>query len=188
MDPDWLFSFQSRVYNIHVCTSYHTVHESHQSINLWPLSLSAGTYCPTGSSQPIACPRGQYCEDDENPIPDGPCDAGFYCNGSASVQDPMPCSLGHYCPQGTEVEEPCSPGTFSGNWDMMGSVYISLNSRVRQFAYLQVQNVFKKTDCTNVMCIIICHVAINKTSYVRQNIYWHTCKAMLQNVKKIIRK
>ena len=76
--------------------------------------LFAGTYCPTGSHQPLPCPAGQYCEDEENATPDGPCLAGFFCNGSASVRDPTPCSLGHYCPEGTPVEEPCPPGTFSG--------------------------------------------------------------------------
>ena len=86
------------------------------TIHIFVLCFSAGTYCPTGSHQPLPCPAGQYCEDEENATPDGPCLAGFFCNGSASQRDPMPCSLGHYCPEGTAVEEPCPPGTFSGSY------------------------------------------------------------------------
>lgn len=40
----------------------------------------AGTYCPQGSAEPIACDGGSYCDQDELAAPTGFCDAGKLIN------------------------------------------------------------------------------------------------------------
>ena len=37
-----------------------------------------GTYCPSGSSAPVLCIAGQYCEDYELPLPNGACASQRY--------------------------------------------------------------------------------------------------------------
>ena len=92
---------------------------SHQPFHfLWLFNFClcfSGTYCPTGSSQPLACSLGQYCEIQGLAAPTGDCSEGYFCNGSASIPNPVLCSKGYYCSQGTTSEIACAPGTFSGN-------------------------------------------------------------------------
>jgi len=73
-----------------------------------------GTYCPTGSEQPLACPLGKYCETYGLSVATGDCTEGYFCNGSAKIPNPAPCEKGHYCPTGTTVQIACAPGTYSG--------------------------------------------------------------------------
>ena len=78
-----------------------------------------GSFCPFGSSRPIPCTLGSYCQQVGLESPTGLCSAGYYCNGSATVSNPEtplqsggPCPEGHYCPQGSAIPTPCPPGTF----------------------------------------------------------------------------
>ena len=79
----------------------------------------AGTYCPAGSSAPIECDGGSYCDADGLDAPTGLCDAGYYCNSSAIMSNPTSdptgdtCPKGHYCPAGSAAPVPCPPGTFN---------------------------------------------------------------------------
>ncbi|XP_051895659.1 neurogenic locus notch homolog protein 4-like [Pristis pectinata] len=72
---------------------------------------SLGFYCPEGSSRPVPCGLGLYCEQSGLSAPTGPCKAGFLCDGSATVPNSKPCPVGHYCPEGTSYSKPCPPGT-----------------------------------------------------------------------------
>ena len=83
------------------------------------LTLSAGTYCPTGSAAPLPCPLGQYCDGYSLSAPTGNCSAGFFCNRSAEVPDPVPCAAGYYCLEGTAAQEPCPPGTFASAYKIL---------------------------------------------------------------------
>ena len=49
----------------------------------------AGSYCPEGSSFPVPCDPGKYCQTDELDAPSGDCMAGHYCSGSTIVPDPV---------------------------------------------------------------------------------------------------
>ena len=49
----------------------------------------AGSYCPEGSSYPIPCDPGKFCQTDELDVPSGDCMAGHYCSGSTVVPDPI---------------------------------------------------------------------------------------------------
>ena len=77
----------------------------------------AGEYCPLGSSEPLACDPGQYCDVDRMSAPRGPCDAGYYCVLNSTTPTPSGvggniCSSGHYCLEGSDREEPCPPGYY----------------------------------------------------------------------------
>ena len=74
-----------------------------------------GTYCPSGSSAPIDCDGGWYCEDFELETPSGMCDAGFYCPGGNIYRNPanFVCLSGHYCPVGSAAPTGCPNGTFT---------------------------------------------------------------------------
>ena len=74
-----------------------------------------GTYCPQGSSYPITCEAGKYCETDKLNQPTGNCTAGYYCAPGSIKSDPRLCQAGHYCPEGTKIEVQCPPGTFNEN-------------------------------------------------------------------------
>ena len=79
-----------------------------------------GFYCPAGSSEPIPCPAGTYCDLPMlgKPIkcPRGTyngliqkqllfncliCPAGSYCNKEIGATNFIPCPPGKYCPQGS---------------------------------------------------------------------------------------
>ena len=76
----------------------------------WP-----GTFCPEGSSCPVPCTGGMYCEGHGLSQPTATCDAGYFCASGSS--DPRPsegiCTRGHYCVVGSHRPEPCPIGTFS---------------------------------------------------------------------------
>ena len=72
-----------------------------------------GYYCPIGSSSPVPCTPGNYCETSGLRIPTGPCSAGYYCNHSSSQRDQYVCPLGHYCLEGSGLPMPCPAGTYS---------------------------------------------------------------------------
>ena len=88
----------------------------------------SGTYCPEGSSAPIPCTAGQYCDIDELDSPTGNCTAGYYCDISEVVPNPAECSLGRYCPSGTPIEIQCDPGTFNSKLFSIIFVITMINS------------------------------------------------------------
>ncbi|XP_028320851.1 uncharacterized protein LOC114474630 [Gouania willdenowi] len=78
-----------------------------------------GFYCPTGSSEPIPCPPGAFCNTSGLAEPVGPCASGFFCTGGATVARPIDGDTGNICPPGTfcvagSVQpELCPAGTVS---------------------------------------------------------------------------
>ncbi|MGH0137990.1 UNVERIFIED_CONTAM: hypothetical protein FKN15_065321 [Acipenser sinensis] len=78
-----------------------------------------GYYCPAGSSEPIPCPPGAYCNGSGLSRPSGSCSAGYYCSGGASQPNPTDkltgnrCPPGSFCGFGSGDPQPCLPGTFS---------------------------------------------------------------------------
>ncbi|XP_071497013.1 uncharacterized protein [Diadema antillarum] len=85
------------------------------SVNYTGNRCPPGTYCPSGSSRPIDCHPGFYCDDYELDSPTDQCHPGFYCPGGND--DPTPdgfeCLAGHYCERGSAYPTPCANGTFS---------------------------------------------------------------------------
>ncbi|XP_053729819.1 SCO-spondin isoform X1 [Synchiropus splendidus] len=79
----------------------------------------AGFYCPSGSSEPLPCPPGAFCNISGLALPTGPCSAGFYCAGGATDARPTDGDTGNICPPGTFCVEGsgepelCPAGTFS---------------------------------------------------------------------------
>ncbi|XP_041098352.1 SCO-spondin [Polyodon spathula] len=78
-----------------------------------------GYYCPSGSSEPIPCPPGAYCNGSGLSRPSGSCSAGYYCSGRASQPNPTDkltgnrCPPGSFCGFGSGDPQLCLPGTFS---------------------------------------------------------------------------
>ena len=50
--------------------------------------MCAGTYCPMGSSEPLGCDLGQYCDVDAMSLPRGDCMAGYYCDSNSTTDRP----------------------------------------------------------------------------------------------------
>uniref|UniRef100_A0A3Q3IVN5 Uncharacterized protein n=1 Tax=Monopterus albus TaxID=43700 RepID=A0A3Q3IVN5_MONAL len=76
-----------------------------------------GFYCPLGSSEPVPCPPGTFCNI-SLALPMGPCSPGYYCAGGATDARPTDGETGNICPPGTYCEgagepELCPAGTFS---------------------------------------------------------------------------
>lgn len=75
-----------------------------------PLNCPLGSYCPSGTIDPVLCPKGTY----------GPvinlwdsrsctlCDAGYFCDmkGMTAIGDPNKCDAGYYCKSGSKKPEP----------------------------------------------------------------------------------
>ena len=74
----------------------------------------AGSYCPLGSSAPIPCPPGFYCDIDGLHEISGPCDAGYFCAGygSSNARKEI-CPQGSYCPEGSDTPTKCPKGSSS---------------------------------------------------------------------------
>ncbi|KAF3692794.1 Sushi, von Willebrand factor type A, EGF and pentraxin domain-containing protein 1 [Channa argus] len=78
-----------------------------------------GYYCPIGSSEPLPCPPGTFCNISGLALPMGPCSPGYYCVRGATEASPTDgetgniCPPGTYCVEGSEEPEMCPPGTFS---------------------------------------------------------------------------
>ena len=77
-----------------------------------------GFYCPTGSSSPIPCTGGSYCDRRSLAQPTGPCQAGFFCSLASSSPQPLNmtggrCPPGSYCLNNSSAPTPCPKGTFS---------------------------------------------------------------------------
>ncbi|KAM4567238.1 uncharacterized protein PAE49_010636 isoform 2-T2 [Odontesthes bonariensis] len=78
-----------------------------------------GFYCPLGSSEPIPCPPGTFCNISGLALPMGPCSPGYYCSGGATKARPTDgetgntCPPGTYCAEGSGEPELCPAGTFS---------------------------------------------------------------------------
>jgi hypothetical protein len=99
---------------------------------LWTGNLTCprGSYCPEGSSVPVACPRGtynsnfgqvslgdcldcpsgEYCDRSNLTAPNGDCGQGFYCLSRATTATPVLVSIdpdsglqigGDICPRGS---------------------------------------------------------------------------------------
>nr|XP_057935999.1 SCO-spondin isoform X4 [Doryrhamphus excisus] len=79
----------------------------------------AGFYCPGGSSEPLPCLPGAFCNISGLALPMGPCSPGYYCVGGATEAKPTDgetgsiCPSGTYCVEGSREPELCPPGTFS---------------------------------------------------------------------------
>ncbi|XP_063762752.1 SCO-spondin isoform X2 [Eleginops maclovinus] len=79
----------------------------------------AGFYCPLGSSEPVPCPPGTFCNVSGLALPMGPCFPGYYCVGGATEAKPTDgetgsiCPPGAYCVEGSGEPELCQAGTFS---------------------------------------------------------------------------
>ena len=74
-----------------------------------------GDFCPEGSSAPIKCTAGYYCDDYELATPKAQCSPGYYCPSGQTSSNPSSfvCTPGYYCPQGSATPTPCPSGTFS---------------------------------------------------------------------------
>ncbi|XP_061734344.1 neurogenic locus notch homolog protein 3-like [Nerophis ophidion] len=78
-----------------------------------------GFYCPSGSSEPLPCLPGAFCNVSGLALPMGPCSPGFYCVGGATEGKPTDgetgniCPSGTYCVEGSGEPELCPAGTFS---------------------------------------------------------------------------
>ena len=70
--------------------------------------LFTGHYCPSGTSDPVDCPRGTYnpSEQGSNMTDCLACTPGYYCleAGKANVTDE--CDAGYYCHGGAEEQNP----------------------------------------------------------------------------------
>ncbi|XP_033971267.1 zonadhesin-like [Trematomus bernacchii] len=79
----------------------------------------AGFYCPLGSSEPVPCPPGTFCNISGLALPMGPCFPGYFCVGGATEAKPTDgrtgsiCPPGAYCVEGSGEPELCPAGTFS---------------------------------------------------------------------------
>ncbi|KAI4815467.1 hypothetical protein KUCAC02_005611 [Chaenocephalus aceratus] len=79
----------------------------------------AGFYCPLGSSEPVPCPPGTFCNISGLALPMGPCFPGYFCVGGATDAKPTDggtgsvCPPGAYCVEGSGEPELCPAGTFS---------------------------------------------------------------------------
>ena len=78
-----------------------------------------GTYCPSSSGSPKACPAGQYCDQDRLATPTNNCAEGYFCSGSAIKARPTTvaeggriCTAGYYCGVGASEEVPCPAGYY----------------------------------------------------------------------------
>lgn len=82
----------------------------------------AGTFCPQGSTAPVPCTPGYYCQTDKLPSVSGECLPGYYCSGSAILPNPVNdttgdvCPKGHYCPSASPYPLPCGEGEFSDRY------------------------------------------------------------------------
>ena len=77
-----------------------------------------GTYCPPGSSQPLNCTKGHYCDAYGLSEPVGPCAAGYYCDeyrSDTSRPADKVCPEGHYCPEGSILPTRCPSGSSSSS-------------------------------------------------------------------------
>ena len=52
------------------------------------LQKFAGEYCPEGSSAPLDCDPGYYCDVNEMNSPRAMCAAGYYCISRATTDRP----------------------------------------------------------------------------------------------------
>lgn len=82
-----------------------------QVVNVCP----AGSYCPTGTTNPQNCPGGTYGQV-TGQVSIGACSScprGFYCLNPGTTS-PSPCPQNYFCPVGTQAYSiyPCSPGSF----------------------------------------------------------------------------
>ena len=80
-----------------------------------------------GSSSPLDCPAGKYCQIAGLDNYTAECQAGYYCTLGAWKRNPTDrtmgdrCPAGHYCPTGSESPTSCGTGTYSpsvGNTDI----------------------------------------------------------------------
>ncbi|KAM8927608.1 uncharacterized protein RCH25_007839 [Pelodytes ibericus] len=101
-----------------------------------------GFYCPEGTTEPIVCPPGMYCEGaaegshHPQPCPRGtfssdtglgsesackPCPPGYYCQGTGQTTPTGLCFEGFFCPgrQSLPNNLPCPRGHFclAGSWE-----------------------------------------------------------------------
>ena len=113
-----------------------------------------GSYCPTGSSRPILCDGGHYCDIKGLPAPPGECSNGYYCPIGATKQQPSniavdggeECPAGYYCPQGTSFKIPCPPGTFNS---LKGKHLLTHCLRCTDGYYCETPNAIVETNkCT----------------------------------------
>lgn len=74
----------------------------------------SGTYCPTGTKEPIGCPAGTY-NDIVQQRSCRLCQAGYYCLANSTTYLNTPCPRGAYCPTGTGApyQYECPPGTYN---------------------------------------------------------------------------
>ncbi len=88
----------------------------------------SGSYCPAGTSKPIPCPPGKYCQSTGLPAPQGNCAEKYYCLKGAKTPTPIDniqgniCPRGFYCPEGTASPKACPIGTYN---PLEGSIDLS---------------------------------------------------------------
>ena len=92
-----------------------------------------GHYCPSGTIEPIACPHGNYLDEEgktqlsdckncsagyECPSPameittSNQCPVNYYCPVNTTQGEHLPCTAGHKCPQGEDDEVLCPDGFY----------------------------------------------------------------------------
>ena len=81
-----------------------------------------GFYCPVGSSSPLLCPGGFYCETRGLSNFTAKCKAGHYCTNGSWTAEPGDgsgvggvCPEGAYCEKGTDIPEKCPAGKMSAS-------------------------------------------------------------------------
>ncbi|KAL0973027.1 hypothetical protein UPYG_G00197910 [Umbra pygmaea] len=78
-----------------------------------------GFFCPRGSTEPLPCPSGAFCNISGLALPTGPCSPGYFCRKGAIQPKPTDgvtgniCPPGTYCGEGSGEPELCPDGTFS---------------------------------------------------------------------------
>ncbi|OAF70389.1 hypothetical protein A3Q56_01861 [Intoshia linei] len=78
----------------------------------------SGQVCPPGSTAPVNCPAGKYCNEKRLSIPSGDCYAGYICLSKATIPNPTDgttgkiCPVGKYCVSGATIPVDCPEGTY----------------------------------------------------------------------------
>lgn len=72
-----------------------------------------GSFCPSGSNQPIPCKQGFYCNETKLSNATSKCPPGYYCDGGTPKKYHQICPPGTYCEEGSEIPTKCPMGTFA---------------------------------------------------------------------------
>lgn len=76
-----------------------------------------GSYCPTGSTVPIACPKGSYSNQGglRNSTDCTSCTPGYYCATTGLMAPSGQCKAGYYCIAGSYLPDPTATVVTTGD-------------------------------------------------------------------------